>query len=519
VAFTVFLQRILDTPHLARAVTRLQPELLHRVIRHVGLEDAGELVALATPEQLTRVFDLDLWQSGQPGVDEQFNAARFGTWLQVLLEAGADVAAAKLAAMAPDVVIAGLAQHASVADVSAVMPYVTLEGELAGGRVEGQAHTFDIGGFRVVARRDDAWDAIVEVLLALQVAHPAAFHRLMIGCRALSSSRPEASGMHDLLDDPDQAMFDLALDRERRREQQGYVAPAEARAFLDMARRGSTQDTALPGNPLARAYFHALVEPGADEPVVDGPDASAADVAAVVEVLVDSGVLEPPVRALLEGAAGDAPRLGRIHAALRVAFAGDPDISARRSGEIGYLANTLVSGCSLQGREFTPQEASDAVLATCNLGLENWPVAASDDILAAQDLVGVFQIGWAILHQKVGLPVARRLIEILAAVKTRDRDVQIGLARLRRELRTQVEAGTPWRARKSLEVISSLDLLAWTGLVALIDECPVLHAAVRAASGPKPLSVSPTAFEFISENADVARVHAFLASLPETLSG
>jgi hypothetical protein len=341
----------------------------------------------------------------------------------------------------------------------------------------------------------------------------------MIGCRALSSSRPEASGMHDLLDDPDQAMFDLALDRERRREQQGYVAPAEARAFLDMARRGSTQDTALPGNPLARAYFHALVEPGADEPVVDGPDASAADVAAVVEVLVDSGVLEPPVRALLEGAAGDAPRLGRIHAALRVAFAGDPDISARRSGEIGYLANTLVSGCSLQGREFTPQEASDAVLATCNLGLENWPVAASDDILAAQDLVGVFQIGWAILHQKVGLPVARRLIEILAVVQTPDRDVQIGLARLRRELRTQVEAGTPWRARKSLEVISSLDLLAWTGLVALIDECPVLHAAVRAASGPKPLSVSPTAFEFISENADVARVHAFLASLPETLSG
>jgi len=359
----------------------------------------------------------------------------------------------------------------------------------------------------------------VQVLLALEALHPDGFHRLMIGCRAISSSRPEESGMHDLLDDPDQAMFDLAVDRERRREQHGYVAPAQARAFLDMSRRGSARETAPAGNPLARAYFHSLVEPVADEPAADGPGASAADVAAVVEVLVDSGVLEPPVRALLEGAVGDVPRLGRIHAALRVAFERDADLSARRSGEIGYLANTLISGCSLQARPFTPQEASDAVLATCNLGLENWPGAASDDILVAQDLVGVFQIGWAILHEKVGLAVARRLIEILAAVKTHDRDIQVGLTRLRRELKKHAAAGMPWRARASLEVIASLDLLAWTGLVGLIDEFPVLHGAVSAASGPRPLSVSPSAFEFISENADVVRVHAFLASLPEALRG
>jgi hypothetical protein len=515
----VFLQRILDSPQLARAVARLQPEVLHRVIRHVGLEDAGELVALATPEQLTRVFDLDLWHPGGPGVDEQFDAARFGTWLQVLLETGVDLAAAKLAAMAPDVVTAGLAQHARVVDLASVMPYVTLEGELAGERVEGKARTCDIGAYRIVARRDDAWDAVVQVLLALEAAHPDGFHRLMIRCRAMSSSRPEESGMHDLLDDPDQAMFDLTVDRERRREQYGYVTPAQARAFLAMARRGDAAETIPAGNPLARAYFHSLVEPVADDRVADGPAASAADVAAVVEVLIESGVIEPPVRALLEGAVGDFPRLGRISAALRVVFERDADVSARRSGELGYLANTLISGCSLQARPFTPQDASDAVLATCNLGLENWPVAASHDILLTQDLVAVFELGWAILHEQVGLLAARRLIEILAVVQTRDRDIQIGLSRLRRELRTHVKAGTPWRARTSLEVIASLDLLAWTGLLGLIDECPVLHAAVRAASGPKPLSVSPSAFEFISEKADVVRVEAFLASLPEALRG
>src|SRR5712692_8945197 len=93
------LDRILDTPHIAQVVPRLQPELLHRVIQSCGLEDCAELVALATPGQLARVFDLDLWRQSQPGRDEQFDAGRFGVWLEVLLESGAAVATQKLAAM------------------------------------------------------------------------------------------------------------------------------------------------------------------------------------------------------------------------------------------------------------------------------------------------------------------------------------------------------------------------------------------------------------------------------------
>src|SRR5262245_40379879 len=110
------LARILDTPHLEHVVPRLQPDLLHRVIQSCGLEDCGELVMLATPEQLTRIFDLDLWRSADPGMDEQFDAERFGIWLEVLAEFGASMAAQKLTEMDPDLVIVGLAQHARVFD-------------------------------------------------------------------------------------------------------------------------------------------------------------------------------------------------------------------------------------------------------------------------------------------------------------------------------------------------------------------------------------------------------------------
>ncbi len=40
---------------------------------------------------------------------------------------------------------------------------------------------------------------------------------------------------------------------------------------------------------------------------------------------------------------------------------------------LAYLANAIIAGCSIQARPFAPQEASNAAVAVCNLGLEAWP--------------------------------------------------------------------------------------------------------------------------------------------------
>ena len=91
---------------------------------------------------------------------------------------------------------------------------------------------------------------------------------------------------------------------------------------------------------------------------------------------------------------------------------------ARRNEELTYLANTLIAGCSIQGRPFTTQEASDAAVAVCNLGLENWPPHWSPgevedcpiDFLVDHDLVTVFQVGWTVLHKDVGMYAAEQLL-------------------------------------------------------------------------------------------------------------
>src|SRR4029078_9759181 len=122
------LDRILDTPHLAQVVPRLSAELLHRVIENCGLEDCGALVALATPEQLMRIFDLNLWRTDRPGGDEQFDAQRFGVWLEALMDNGAAIAAEKMAGLDIDLAIVALAHYVLVFDHAAVASFSTMAG-------------------------------------------------------------------------------------------------------------------------------------------------------------------------------------------------------------------------------------------------------------------------------------------------------------------------------------------------------------------------------------------------------
>jgi hypothetical protein len=520
------LERILHSPHLAHVVPRLRPEVLHKVIETCGLEDCGDLVALTTSTQLEQVFDLDLWRPAQPGLDEQFDPDRFAVWLEVLIESGAEVAAQKLAGVDADLVIAALAQHVRVMDRGAASPYTTLDGEEvtpAIGQRPG-ALASEIGGYRIEAKRTAAWDAIVDLLLCLDDAHSDYFHRVMAGCRRLSNDRPEQDGFHDLLFDPEQDMFDLAVDREQRRERQGYVTPAHARSFLQGAREQQPGAAPQP-SPIARAYFRAIEPPDESDarstaapPDEAEPEDSRA-VAEIVDVLRDAGVIESQPRALLGGSQGEASRLARLEARMQSVLDRDAAVYATRAEELAYLANTILAGCSIQARPFTIREASDAAAAVCNLGLENWP-DCGDGFLLDHDLVSVFQVGWRVLHADVCMFVTEHLIGILGGFRCRDRQTQAGLDDLRFELSKHWRAGTPWRAADALDVVATLDLPAWAALLGLVAECPVVHAALTASvRRTRLLSIDPTAFEFISDNQHIADVRAFVEGLPSLLRG
>lgn len=428
------------------------------------LKPSAEFVALATPAQLARVLDVDLWRARTPGTEERFDPDRFGVWLAVLLEAGPDVAADKLAALDLDLVAAGFAQHLAVFTVVSATPYMTLDGEQMQAPMSHRTRSAEIGGYAIETRRTSQWDVIVELLAFLSAEREEFFHRLMQACVRLSNGAREADASHDLLEDAEQHLFDLAADREQRREQQGYVTAAQAHAFLRAARDLGLDGDRPPASPIARAYFRDF------EPT------------------------EPRARAL-PGAVD--PHAGTEWTSVQ---------------QLAFLANVIVAGSSVQGRAFSGREAGDAVLATCNLGLENWPAHWPD-----RDLVTAFQAGWSILHRDVCIHTAKQLIAVLGEIRCRDRDTWLRLESLRRDLIRHTSDGEPWRARDALDAILLLDAPAWAALLGLIDQCPVLHAALGA-SERRSKTIDPAAYAFISRTNDIASVRAFLATLPTVLS-
>ena len=528
------LDRILNTPQLARVVPQLQPEVLHRLIQHCGLEDCGELLTLATPGQLTRVFDLDVWRASAPGGDEQFDAGRFGTWLEVMVDTGVSSAAATLAAMDVNLLAAAFVEHIRVFDYAAVAPFITIDGDVTSGASFSDGVRAEIGGYVVTAKRLDHWDAITAVLNTLADEHGVVFDRVMRGCCGLSNSRPEIDGLDDLLTANQQVMFDVALDREARGDAQGYMTPAQARTFLQMSRRIDRQQALAPArDPITAAYFRDTVtqmtratDVESSPPLEDTPERSPEAIAAIVELLRDAGVIPGPVRALL-----DAPeratqrRLARIHAELELVQDRDMNAYAIRNRELAYLANAIAAGATIQSRPVRAEEASEAVMAVCNLGLENWPDrwrprdagARGEALLIDNDLVTVFQVGWTVLHEDVCMCAADELVRVLTSLHCINPDIQDGIEALRRTLIRYSRSGAPWEARPALDVLTALDMPAWAALLGLIDQLPTMHAALGATLTGATRPIEASAFEFISENAQIQQVRDFMRLLPDRL--
>ena len=121
------------------------------------------------------------------------------------------------------------------------------------------------------------------------------------------------------------------------------------------------------------------------------------------------------------------------------------------------------------------------------------------------------------MHEHVSLFVAEHLTRALSELRCVDEETQRGLHALQRELVKQRGTGTPGRARDALDVIAVLDLTAWVSLLGLLDDCPVLPAALRAILDGRTRAVSATEFEFISTIGQTREIRVFAERLEDLL--
>jgi hypothetical protein len=383
---TDLLLRILERPALVAALRELPGAVLGKLIERVGLEDAGELVALATTEQLERVFDDDLWRAERAGGDETFQPERFALWLRIMLDAGEDRLGQRLCELPQELL--ALAVHRLVL----VLDMDVLAEQLAPGDEEAEAleRALDTSiveeweEFRLIARDPDVWDDVWGALLSLDRDHHDRLRAILEACCAMSTEYISGQGgLFQVLTAAEMLDSDVAAARDERRVAEGFISPADARAFLALARRGGGGDGR---DPITRAYFRALAPqktpkprpaaaPTTQAPRSRGGElATEADVHHLAALLREAEVLAPeptqPLAALTDGSAAKphlvAPLFEQAMSDLRQ---GDPVLFSTRIRELGYLVNVWIAGGAHEGRRPRPVEALETVLRTCDAGL------------------------------------------------------------------------------------------------------------------------------------------------------
>ena len=385
------LGQMLDDPQLAPLLRALPAPVLRRVILQIGLEDAGELVALASLEQLREVFDEDLWRSPSPGQDEAFDAVRFCTWLEVLLEAGDAFVADRLAELAEDFLVFAFSRLLRALDRAEVAASISDDDE-AGliDKVLEAGACQELGEYLIVARIENGWDALWTTLLALDDRHPELLRAVLHRCWLATREQAEAAGgLYEVLTGEEQLLEDARAEREERRAARGYVSPADARAFLGLARSAPAEpDT----DAITRAYFREL-RPAPAAPGLAGGGARPPPSAPLRRLLAKAGV---------EPAPEDAPPPGdSLFRSTVAGLAGsDPRAHQRVIEELAYLANVLVAGDT--SRAWQPVEAAERVLELCDAGLRALLAREGDaapeaarDTQVRWSAAGLFRTAWA----------------------------------------------------------------------------------------------------------------------------
>jgi hypothetical protein len=358
--------RLIDQPELGPRLRALPAPAFARLVQEVGVEDAGELVALATTEQLVRAFDEDLFRNERPGEREALDVRRFATWLEVLLEAGDGVAAARVAELSEDFVA-----HALSA-LLVVLDFESLRSSMEGGgddadRVEKaieSALSEEIDGYLLIAREPDGWDAALTLVLALDRDHRELLVRLLDRCAAVSADLCEdLDALSEVLSEGASLAEDVEAEREARRGREGYVEPRAAKNFLTLARTGKGGGAR---DPVTRAYFREVAPKPAhsERPLPEG----AAKLLAAIERLA----AERPTGAARGRASAKKAALptatNPLLDALRALREVDAPAFDARSEELAFLANVLLAAGSVEGRALRPAEAAEAALATVALG-------------------------------------------------------------------------------------------------------------------------------------------------------
>jgi hypothetical protein len=394
------LQVLRNDPALPALLRTLQPAALAQLVERVGLNDAGELMQLTPTRNLLKALDESLWKSPLPGRAEIFDAHELVDWLEAWNEIGDEFVADRLAAMSDDyralclshVVRVGIHHTLAFLDI----PDDEVDKEIDTLKPLGSCALY--GPYMVAPEVEDAWEVIRMSLDALWTHHP---EQLLHTLHRLDG----AESMLAAQESRRQLTIDVASERERHRENLGYVTAPGAGAFLLFVATARMEELVVLDAYDEETRRH-LAAFGASDVDVDGDDDDDNE-SEPGEAGPDEGLQLQRLRTILEREQLLIPQdtllltdqSKREHVALTAVLTDlaqtDQSAFERCARELAYLANVLKLGVRVRGAAMSDIEARDAAYAACDRGLM-WLRERGIEPRIAQEpgLIRLFALGW-----------------------------------------------------------------------------------------------------------------------------
>ncbi len=399
------LRRLIEDPRSAEIIRSLDPEPLARLIDRVGLEDAGEIVAFASTEQLLGVFDTDLWRREKGGKDDEFRNERFLLWLEILFEAGEKALVSRLSDLPEDLLISAFYSHILVLNLDDLaeqeQAWQNDDIDLAD-KALSDCITHELDEYCLVARKADGWDTILGAVLALYEHEPDLLHRILSRCCYASSEYIEDNGgLYDVLSAEEMLLGDAAADRDDRRAKLGYIAPSDATALFKLAVASDPDVLLHPSgpDPITQAYFRNFdkTAPGSGKKAKASAAGALGNLRATADpnghksnlplLLKEAGIVSDSMDYPLLSSPGDTAKHSHRYKTIFIERQkSDPDGRERRVQELIYLANLIEARFGTSDAPIRPVEAADTVFDILDAGLAYWEttVASSASFDAAQ---------------------------------------------------------------------------------------------------------------------------------------
>ncbi|WP_028582681.1 DUF6178 family protein [Desulfogranum japonicum] len=407
--------QLIEDSRLVELIQALDGEQLLQVIDHVGVEDAGDFMLLASPTQLTQIFDNVFWKNSKPGGREQFDPHQFALWLEIAWEHSADTAKKIINDIDDELLTLGLAENLIVIDHESFLLRMqnsarSFEDDLLDKLLDSD-RLMEWSNYFIIPRTGTSWDAIIAILVDIDNEDSDRVNRMLETINHISTEYIQDNGeLYQVLTSCEMLESDLAAAREGRREKQGYVSPESAVAFLQQAQITTLDE--LISSPkydyLTSCYFAAFSpteraqmrsktsRTGVLEYISNsfpGTGYQFSDTAKKVSLGIEKLPMEPEKKT---------PQAD-ITSALQLIKREEPQNFNKYIYELNYLANVLIAGDISTNRQLTPVEAAERTIQVCQAGVLHildsgqkiHPHSIKQQIFN-NGLVKLFRIGWNI---------------------------------------------------------------------------------------------------------------------------